>query len=400
MASITRLIHFGPLIALSIIFICYCVAVIDTMLWFLPTSGNKSFYGKLNVLVLTVWLTLILGNFFRALLIGPGYVPLKWHPEDGDHEKYLQFCQICQGFKPPRAHHCRICQRCVLKMDHHCPWINNCCGHFNHTNFFLFIIFAPIGCFHSFIVFVVTVWGQLFWRDHYFRITRNPVVFTVNAFFANVIAGGLAVGTIIAVGILFYHQVKILLRNATGIEQWIIEKAEDRKQKGRNNFTYPYDYGQLKNLSQVINWKCKPVGDGYHWPVVKGCSQFTLTIEQLQQKLEKRDRLIRFDVIHAYSGHWIPVTHGVCTAIRLPCTDEPRVAIKPGEKIMVSRGTKYWLYGNKVLDESQVQAGKRERGWFPRSCAIKFETNENERFELENNTKSKPVKPLTKKKAS
>jgi ribosomal protein L40E len=34
----------------------------------------------------------------------------------------MRFCQKCQCYKPPRAHHCRVCGRCVLRMDHHCPW--------------------------------------------------------------------------------------------------------------------------------------------------------------------------------------------------------------------------------------------------------------------------------------
>ena len=29
-------------------------------------------------------------------------------PED---EKYLQYCQVCKGFKPPRSHHCKQCKR-------------------------------------------------------------------------------------------------------------------------------------------------------------------------------------------------------------------------------------------------------------------------------------------------
>ena len=377
MINFRRLCHFGPLLALFIMFVCYAVSVIDTMLWLLPTGGRRSFAGKVNILVLTVWESLILGNFFRALFLGPGYVPKNWHPNDKHDEKYLQFCQICQGFKPPRAHHCRICERCVLKMDHHCPWINNCCGHMNHTNFVLFIFFAPIGCLHAFIVIACTVWSQLFWRDHYLRNTPRPILFTMNAFFVNVLASGLAVGTIIAVGILFYHQLKILLYNATGIEQWIIEKAEVRKSRGCNNFTYPYDYGKLKNITQVINWRCRPVGNGYTWEVVKGCNQYTLTIEQLQQKREKRDRLVRYDAVLRYSGYWIPCTQGICTCLHLPCTDEPRVALRPGDKMMVSRGTKYWLYGDKILDEAKVKEGMRERGWFPRRCAIKYIENEN-----------------------
>ena len=369
MMPIFRLFHFGPLIALFIIFVCYVASVIDSMIWFMPTHNSVS--GKINILVLTIWLVLILGNFFRAIFIGPGYVPKNWKPEKESDKKFLQFCQICQSYKPPRAHHCRVCKRCILKMDHHCPWINNCCGHYNHTNFVLFVFFAPVGCLHAFIVFAGTLWGQLFYRSEYIRSAHRPIIFSINAFFMTVIAAGLAFGTIVAVSILFFHQAKIVFLNATSIEQWIIEKAEYRKKRDGNNFQYPYNYGKLENISQVINWRCRPVGDGYKWQVIKGCNQYTLTVEQLQQKQEKRDRLVLFEVIKAYSGSWVPLQHGCCTCLHPPCSDEPRIHASPGEKIMVSRANKYWMYGDKVLALEKVKAGVRERGWFPAECASK-----------------------------
>ncbi|CAK8683008.1 unnamed protein product [Clavelina lepadiformis] len=373
MAPLWRILHVGPLTAIFVIFVCYTVSVIDSSLWFMPTS-SAGIGGKLNIIILTIWLALILGNFLRAILIGPGYVPKNWAPEEKSDSKYLQFCQVCQGFKPPRAHHCRTCKRCVLKMDHHCPWINNCCGHNNHTNFVLFVLFAPIGCLHAFIVLIGTIWFQLFRRADYLRTAVKPVHFSLNAFFITLFAAGLALGTIIAVSVLLYYQIKIVLTNATGIEQWIIEKAEDRRiERNERPFIYPYGYGRLDNISQVINWQCKPCGNGYKWPVVQGCNQYTLTIEQMKQKILKRNREVPFDVIRAYSGSWFPITHGVSTCCCIPFTDEPRISVKPGDRIIVSRGSKHWIYGNKVLDEKQTKAGKRERGWFPRHCGLKLE---------------------------
>ena len=48
-------------------------------------------------------------------------------------------------------------------MDHHCPWINTCCGHFNHANFTYFLLFAPIGCIHAAIILICSVYRALNW---------------------------------------------------------------------------------------------------------------------------------------------------------------------------------------------------------------------------------------------
>lgn len=54
--------------------------------------------------------------------------------------------------------------RCVMKMDHHCPWINNCCGHLNHAYFTSFLLLAPLGCSHAAIIFIMTMYTQLYER--------------------------------------------------------------------------------------------------------------------------------------------------------------------------------------------------------------------------------------------
>lgn len=54
--------------------------------------------------------------------------------------------------------------RCVMKMDHHCPWINNCCGHMNHAYFTSFLLLAPLGCSHAAIIFIMTMYTQLYER--------------------------------------------------------------------------------------------------------------------------------------------------------------------------------------------------------------------------------------------
>ena len=43
---------------------------------------------------------------------------------------------VCNKFKPARAHHCRTCGDCVMRRDHHCIWLNNCIG-INNYRFFV-----------------------------------------------------------------------------------------------------------------------------------------------------------------------------------------------------------------------------------------------------------------------
>lgn len=142
--------------------------------------------------------------------------------------------------------------RCVMKMDHHCPWINNCCGHLNHAYFTSFLLLAPLGCSHAAIIFIMTMYTQLYDRvgflfHCYFFVVPiillsaalpqtsghllvsllqisfgwstvkinmsaarqfQPLIpFSVPAFAATLFALGLALGTTIAVGMLFFIQV-------------------------------------------------------------------------------------------------------------------------------------------------------------------------------------------------
>ena len=142
------------------------------------------------------------------------------------------------------------------------------------------------------------------------------------------------------------------------------------KEHKQSCFIYPYDYGRMENFLQVVNWKCTPVRDGYYWPVVEGCTQFSFNAEKLRQKEEKRARRICCEVIRSYSGNRTTCYCSFYSCIYSPGLTEPRMAIKPCEKIMVSRITKYWFYGEKLLSESEAKAGKRERGWFPSQCVV------------------------------
>ncbi|XP_073934409.1 palmitoyltransferase ZDHHC6 isoform X1 [Castor canadensis] len=365
--ELKRLCHWGPIIALGVIAICSTMAMIDSVLWYWPlhTTG-----GSVNFIMLINWTVMILYNYFNAMFIGPGFVPLGWKPENTQDSMYLQYCKVCQAYKAPRSHHCRKCNRCVMKMDHHCPWINNCCGYQNHASFTLFLLLAPLGCIHAAFIFVMTMYTQLYNRLSFGWNTvkidmsaarRDPapiVPFGLAAFAATLFALGLALGTTIAVGMLFFIQMKIILRNKTSIESWIEEKAKDRIQYYQLDeiFVFPYDMGsRWKNFKQVFTWSGVPEGDGLEWPIREGCHQYSLTIEQLKQKADKRVRSVRYKVIEDYSGAFCPLNRGIKTFFTSPCTEEPRIQLQIGEIILATRGLRYWLYGDKVLDDSFVE---------------------------------------------
>ena len=178
-------------------------------------------------------------------------------------------------------------------MDHHCPYINNCVGYGNQAHFIWFLIFAVIGCLHAAIILSCALYAGVY-RDYYVyyqEYTKANVKLTTISLILSVFNIGLAVGVVIAVGMLLFFQLKSVFKNCTGIEDWILDKAHFRrraivraaKEAGdtefeMEEFKYPYDLGWFKNTLQVLNFSCVPIGDGINWPVVVGCDQYTLTV--------------------------------------------------------------------------------------------------------------------------
>uniref|UniRef100_A0A8C9LAR1 Uncharacterized protein n=1 Tax=Pavo cristatus TaxID=9049 RepID=A0A8C9LAR1_PAVCR len=74
---VRRLCHWGPLVALSVVIVCSATAIADAVLWYWPldTAG-----GSVNFIMLLNWTVMILYNYFNAMFVGPGYVPLGWTP--------------------------------------------------------------------------------------------------------------------------------------------------------------------------------------------------------------------------------------------------------------------------------------------------------------------------------
>ncbi|XP_074105464.1 palmitoyltransferase ZDHHC6 [Cotesia typhae] len=359
-----KIFHWGPFTALAIIKIITTMTIYCSRQWWSPKEG---FLAAANFLLFFSLSGSTIYHFMSAIYEGPGYLPLGWRPENINDTKYLQYCNVCEGYKAPRSHHCRKCGRCILKMDHHCPWINNCVGHYNHGYFTAFLASAVGGCCVSTFILVSWLLTVITRRNYTFP---SPSVFTL---ILVVFTIGLSIGVVFAVGMLLYIQLSAILRNTTGIEDWILEKAKYRRFGTDDVFIHPYSKGRLFNIKQVLKWHCTPEGDGIVWPIREGCDQYTLTVEQGYQKLEKRKRARRYRIVSNVSGSWIPVTYGWCVVCHPPCTDEPRIKLSVGDTVIVTRWRKYWLFGEK--QEAIGDPKKRIRGWFPHSSAIEVVEN-------------------------
>lgn len=75
--EVRRLCHWGPIIALSVISICSTMAILDSIIWYWPLDTTG---GSINFIMLINWTVLILYNYFNAMFVGPGYIPLDWKP--------------------------------------------------------------------------------------------------------------------------------------------------------------------------------------------------------------------------------------------------------------------------------------------------------------------------------
>lgn len=383
--AIRRYLHYGPFIATFIIVLVtiltvLCIIFSSPINTYRLANGRTSFkhapgwrtLGNLSLFLCFSFLTTY--HFLVCIIMGPGFVKKKWKPENKEAEGKLQYCQECEGYKCPRSHHCRKCQRCVLKMDHHCPWINCCVGHLNHAHFIRFLFWAIVGCGWGAVNMGTVICKIMLWGEDNFILLYY--FHTITRFILLVFAAGLGLGVSLAVGVLLFIQLRDVTQNTSNIEAWIIKKAEWRHNVLGTKFIYPYNLGsRWSNFNQVINFSNYACGDGYTWPVIQGTDQYTFTEEQRLQKQFKRERMVAHSIITPYNARFLskltlssPLLLCVCTSL-----DEQYLPVVEGDKLMVSRFRKRWLYGHtmrKVLNKAGEEVEKEKRGWFPRSCAV------------------------------
>eukprot|EP00929_Paragymnodinium_shiwhaense_P091867 TRINITY_DN51748_c0_g1_i1.p1 TRINITY_DN51748_c0_g1~~TRINITY_DN51748_c0_g1_i1.p1 ORF type:complete len:575 (-),score=32.08 TRINITY_DN51748_c0_g1_i1:110-1834(-) len=371
--------------------------------WLFPVNAARS---KLELLVFSGEICWLVVCYLAAILYGPGFVPKGWSPEEqlvqeltGDSCKWrpldapvplvdlFQYCGHCKGYKPPRAHHCSSCRRCVVRMDHHCPWTNTCVGHRNLKAFVLFIHLAPMACFHSWFIHTETLYIVIYstWRT-----AAVPAIYLTARFICTVIAWIASLLVFCLVGFLAWETDPALMSNMLMLEDEIMDRAIARRRKQLEpGISFPYDVGTQRNLLQVFGSKwflwlvpTPGLGDGFWPPVREGCRQVDFVMEQIAQKAHKLTLCSFIDVVRGFSGNmccWcccccyqIICRFGCMTCYECPPPEEPRVSVKAGDRVLVSKKAERWLYGRVVepTDFGGLPGGYTSRdGWFPRACA-------------------------------
>ncbi|CAJ0564350.1 unnamed protein product, partial [Mesorhabditis spiculigera] len=351
-----RLRAVGPIVALSIVLYIGVVTVyMHSMWWPLDTLG-----GVAHFVLFLAWTYATLNNFLLATYVGGGYIPKKWKPDasipiEGDVVNRLQWCKVCDGFKPPRSHHCSNVDQQL-------------CGPPESAFFVRFLLAAVIGCSHATAILGLSIYHAIHisWYIRFGDGTEPIIEMTFTTLLVVVSALALAMGVTVALTCLLFFQAKYILYNKTGVEEYIYDKAQARmSDEGYRgiNFVYPYDLHFRRNISEVLsNFKGRAKGSGIWWPIRGDCTQFTFSEEQLRQKKLKRSHARYVNIVKRCSAGFcgsLCTNPGAC--ICQPMSDQPRLQVEEGEKWIVTGGNKRWLYG--------FRQGTEAKGWFPRKCA-------------------------------
>lgn len=97
----------------------------------------------------------------------------------GDAIDKIKICDICETYKPPRAHHCMVTNRCYLKYDHYCTFFNVCVGYHNYKVFYQFLVINFASC----IFFLAIIGTDLFNASSYRTSIRYNYIVAVAVFF-------------------------------------------------------------------------------------------------------------------------------------------------------------------------------------------------------------------------
>ncbi|XP_013403183.1 palmitoyltransferase ZDHHC17 isoform X2 [Lingula anatina] len=167
-----------------------------------------------------------------------------------------QFCATCIQRRPIRSKHCSICDKCVSKFDHHCPWIYNCVGERNHKYFISYLFFL-VGMISWCLFGCGLYWHhnvKYSWEDDgitgiaWKLMKASPWVFWIamNAMFH-----------VLWVGMLLICQLyQAVWLGETTNERLNINRYKHFHTEKKGQFVSPFDRGVIKNLIDVMGWRC------------------------------------------------------------------------------------------------------------------------------------------------
>ncbi|KAJ1935140.1 Palmitoyltransferase, partial [Kickxella alabastrina] len=228
-------------------------------------------------------LLLLYYNYYLAVTVAPGHVPLGWEPPRTGANVYElkrdthkpRYCRQCRAFKPPRAHHCTDCERCVLKMDHHCPWTNNCVGYHNQAHFLRFVYTVDVTCVFALALHGLRLWELVVDSINGTYYVRQPTQAEVAFLIINMTLAGLV---LLFVGILSGYHAYLVGSNTTTIESREKSRVEKLvRQRKCQPTPYPYNLGVVPNFRSVFGpniltwWVPRNMsGDGLNFSIGPG----------------------------------------------------------------------------------------------------------------------------------
>lgn len=174
------LISIGPFLTVVVVFLSSYT--VFTAYWIVyPFYEHRNKWLAYTLAVIGNWILVnFVFHYYMGFSVSPGHPP-----KHGLHVETTDVCKKCLTPKPPRTHHCSICNQCVLKMDHHCPWMNHCVGHWNHRYFYMFLIYALIGCLFLIMIGYQPVYSIMFnnpttFDFYYENVNDILIVYPVN----------------------------------------------------------------------------------------------------------------------------------------------------------------------------------------------------------------------------
>jgi len=205
------------------------------------------------LLGITSGILMIFWSYRVTIRASPGRVPPRWEPllhtpnvdprfDPLRPNGRLEYCDLCENWKPMRTHHCSRCGHCVPRMDHHCPWTRNCVGFENQKYFLVFILWCCWSLLLTFSIAALDLYTALSVRHETTALAFQDAEVYLSLVVV-IYSGALLFGPVGAIGAV---QLFGVLGNVTRLElQEFLRMAGEFE-------TWPYGVDWLDNAIQVM----------------------------------------------------------------------------------------------------------------------------------------------------